>query len=264
MSPEFQQRFGGIARLYGSDALARFQGSHVVVIGIGGVGSWAAEALARSGVGEISLFDMDDICITNTNRQIHALGSSVGKMKVQSMADRLRDINPELSVHSDFSFVTAKNVQEKLLPDIDYVFDATDSVSAKTAIIAHCVRHKIRVITSGGAGGQLDPTRISVADLSKTIQDPLLAKVRNHLRRHHGFTRNPKRRFRVDAVFSSEVVRYDQGDGTVCLQRPESAGPVKLDCASGFGAATHITATFGFVAVSKILSRLALDQNASN
>ncbi|TNC81487.1 MAG: tRNA cyclic N6-threonylcarbamoyladenosine(37) synthase TcdA [Oleiphilus sp.] len=264
MSPEYQQRFGGIARLYGQAALARFHQSHIAIIGIGGVGSWAAEALARSGIGRISLFDMDDICVSNTNRQIHALSSTVGKTKVESMAARLREINPDAEVTPEFCFVTEKNVLDKLDQRFDFVFDATDSVGAKTAMIAHCCRHKIKMITSGGAGGQLDPTRIAVTDLSKTLQDPLLAKVRNNLRRHHGFTRNPKRRFRVDAVYSSEPVRYDQGDGTVCQTRPETAGPVKLDCASGFGAATHVTATFGFVAVSRILSRLASDQKSTN
>lgn len=250
-------RFGGIERLYGEQGLAAFQKAHVAVIGIGGVGSWAAEALARSGISEITLFDMDDICISNTNRQIHAKSSSVGKMKVDVMASRLKDINPEILVHPVHAFITPKNLTEHLSKKFDYVFEATDSVNAKTAIIAHCVRNKIKIITSGGAGGQLDPTQISVADLSKTIQDPLLAKVRNNLRRLHGFTRNPKRRFRVDAVYSTEPLRYDQGDGTVCSERPAEAGPVKLDCASGFGAVTHVTASFGFIAAARILNKLA-------
>lgn len=250
-------RFGGIERLYGTAGFAAFQSAHVAVIGIGGVGSWAAEALARSGIAEISLFDMDDICVSNTNRQIHAQSSSVGQMKVDVMARRLKDINPDILVHPTHAFVIPKNVDKHLSSKFDYVFEATDSVNAKTAIIAYCVRNKIKIITSGGAGGQLDPTRIDVADLSKTIQDPLLAKVRNNLRRLHGFTRNPKRRFRVDAVYSTEPLRYDQGDGTVCNERPVDAGPVKLDCASGFGAATHVTASFGFVAAARILNKLA-------
>ena len=258
MSPDYQQRFGGIARLYGLDALQRFSDSHVAVIGIGGVGTWAAEALARSGIGEISLYDMDDVCVTNSNRQLVALNSTVGKMKVDVMAERIREINPEVKVHAHHAFVTPKNVAEHLVSSLDYVLDATDSVNAKTAIIAHCVRHKISVMTSGGAGGQTDPTQIQIADLSKTFQDPLLAKVRNNLRRLHGFTRNPKRRFRVDAVFSTQPPIFDQGDGTVCQQKPENLnGPVKLDCATGFGAVTHMTASFGMVASSRILQKLA-------
>jgi tRNA threonylcarbamoyladenosine dehydratase len=250
-------RFGGIARLYGTAGLSAFQTAHIAIIGIGGVGSWAAEALARSGIGEITLFDMDDICISNTNRQVHAQSSTLGQMKVDAMASRLIDINPGIRVHSVHAFITPKNLTTHLAAKFDYVFEATDSVNAKTAIIAHCVRNKIKIVTSGGAGGQTDPTRIDVVDLSKTIQDPLLAKVRNNLRRLHGFTRNPKRRFRVDAVYSTEPLRYDQGDGTVCAERPADTGPVKLDCASGFGAVTHVTASFGFIAAARILSKLA-------
>lgn len=254
---DYEFRFGGIARLYGQAALNTFRDSHVAVIGIGGVGSWAAEALARSGIGTITLFDLDDICVSNINRQIHAMQDTVGQMKIDVMAKRLKDINPDIKVHAVHTFVTPNNVAELLTPEFDYVFDATDSVKAKTALIAHCVRNKIKVISSGGAGGQIDPTRIEIADLSRTEQDPLLAKVRNNLRRLHNFSRNPKRKFRVDCVYSTEQLIYDQGDGSVCASRPKASGPVKLDCASGFGAATHITATFGFVAVSQILQKLA-------
>jgi tRNA A37 threonylcarbamoyladenosine dehydratase len=257
MTSDFHFRFGGVARLYGQAALASFRTSHVAIIGIGGVGSWAAEALARSGIGELSLFDLDEVCVSNINRQIHALQDSVGQLKVDSMAARLLAINPELKVHACHTFVTAKNVMTLLHKDFDYVFDATDSVNAKTAIIAHCRRHKIRIISSGGAGGQIDPTQIKLDDLSRTTQDPLLAKVRNHLRRLHGFTRNPKRKFSVDCVYSTEQLRYDQGDGSVCVKKPEKQGATKLDCASGFGAITHITASFGLVAVSRILQKLA-------
>ena len=251
-------RFGGIARLYGAAALDVFGQSHVAVIGIGGVGSWAAEALARSGIGEITLFDLDDICVSNVNRQIHALNSSVGQMKTQAMAERLKDINPELKVNAVHTFITPKNLEKHINAKFNYVFDATDSVSAKTALIAYCSRNKIKLICSGGAGGQVDPTLIQIADLNKTIQDPLLAKVRNNLRRLHGFSRNPKRKYRIDCVFSTEQLRYQQHDGSVCFGRPDESGPVKLDCASGFGSITHLTGTFAFVAVSQILKKLAL------
>lgn len=257
VSAEYQHRFAGIARLYGHEALLRFRDSHIAVVGLGGVGSWAAEALARSGIGTITLFDLDDICVSNTNRQIHALSGTVGQMKVDALCQRLKDINPELIVHAKHCFVTDKNVAEMLSADLDYVFEATDSVKSKVAMINYCARNKIKVITSGGAGGKLDPTRILIADLSRTEQDPLLAKVRNNLRRLHGFTRNPKRRFGVEAVYSTEPVRYDQGDGTVCHERPQSGGPVKLDCATGFGAVTHLTGSFAFVAVNRILAKLA-------
>lgn len=257
LSESYLYRFGGISRLYGLSALSVFRNSHVAVIGIGGVGSWAAEALARSGIGEISLFDLDDVCVSNVNRQIHALDSTVGKMKVDAMAQRLKEINPEIVVHAQHTFITPKNLAEKITRCFDYVFDATDSVSAKTALIAHCSRNKIRLICSGGAGGQIDPTLIQIADLNRTIQDPLLAKVRNNLRRLHGFSRNPKRKYRIDCVFSTEQLRYQQADGSVCQQKPDENGPVKLDCASGFGSVTHLTGTFAFMGVSQILNKLA-------
>jgi len=258
VSEDLSYRFGGIIRLYGVQAFERFSNSHVAVIGIGGVGSWAAEALARSGVGKITLFDLDDICVSNINRQLHALNSTVGKMKVEVMAERLREINPLVQVRAEHVFITPKNIDRYISKDMDAVFDATDSVSAKTAIIAYCSRNKIRLVCSGGAGGQIDPTQIQIADLNRTIQDPLLAKVRNNLRRLHGFSRNPKRKYGVDCVFSTEQARYPLADGSVCLQRPDSAGPVRLDCASGFGAVTHLTGTFAFMAVSRILKKLAI------
>ncbi len=258
LSDDYMYRFGGISRLYGLPALKFFKQSHIAVIGIGGVGSWAAEALARSGIGTITLFDLDDICVSNVNRQIHALDSTIGKMKIEAMAQRLKDINPELTVNAVHAFITTKNLENYINTAFDYVFDATDSVPTKTALIAYCSRNKIKLICSGSAGGQVDPTLIQVADLNKTIQDPLLAKVRNNLRRLHGFSRNPKRKYRIDCVFSTEQLRYQQADGSVCQQRPNDAGPVKLDCASGFGSITHLTATFAFIAVSQILKKLAL------
>ena len=255
---DYLYRFGGIARLYGLPALELFRKSHVAIIGIGGVGSWAAEALARSGIGAITLFDLDDICVSNVNRQVHALNSTIGQMKIESMAVRLQDINPHITVNPVHTFITPKSLENYISKDFDYIFDATDSVSAKTALIAYCSRNKIRLICSGGAGGQIDPTQIQIADLNRTIQDPLLAKVRNNLRRLHGFSKNPKRKYRIDCVFSTEQLRYQQSDGSVCQQRPNDAGPVKLDCASGFGSITHLTGTFAFIGVSQILKKLAL------
>lgn len=257
MSDDYEFRFGGIARLYGKNALNTFRQSHVAVIGIGGVGSWAAEALARSGIGAITLFDLDDLCISNINRQVHAMQSTVGRMKVDVMAERLLEINPQLDVNACHTFVTPNNLDQLLSAEFDFVFDATDSVKAKTAMVAYCSRSKIRLICSGGAGGQTDPSQIQIADLNRTIQDPLLAKVRNNLRRLHGYSRNPARKYRVDCVFSTEQLVYDQGDGTVCQARPDNSGPSRLDCASGFGAVTHVTATFGFMAVSRILKKLS-------
>ncbi|MCW5446254.1 tRNA cyclic N6-threonylcarbamoyladenosine(37) synthase TcdA [Pseudomonas aeruginosa] len=251
-----EQRFGGIGRLYGREGLQRLADSHVAVVGIGGVGSWAAEALARSGVGEISLFDLDDVCVTNTNRQVHAIEGSVGKAKVEVMAARIRAINPACRVHAVADFVTRETMAEYIV-DFDYLIDCIDSVAAKAALIAWCKRRKIPVITTGGAGGQVDPTQIQVADLNKTFNDPLAAKVRSTLRRDYNFSRTPGRTYSVPCVFSSEQLRYPKPDGTVCQSKSFVGEGVKLDCAGGFGAVMMVTATFGMVAAARAVERLA-------
>jgi tRNA A37 threonylcarbamoyladenosine dehydratase len=253
---QFNHRFGGTQRLYGQQETDVLRQSHVCVVGIGGVGSWVAEALARTAIGEISLIDLDDICVTNTNRQIHALQHTVGQAKVDSMAERIRQINPDCQVHIVEDFVTPENVQLLLNNNMDYVVDATDSIKAKAAMIAHCKRNKIPVITIGGAGGQLDPTQITVADLGKTIQDPLAAKLRSELRRFHNFSSNTKRRFAVECVYSTEQLRYPQADGSVCKTKNLSDGSVKLDCNNGFGASVAVTATFGFVAAARVMHKI--------
>lgn len=253
----YPQRFGGIGRLYGESQLHFFQQCHIAVVGIGGVGSWAAEAIARSGIGRITLIDLDDICVTNTNRQVHAMQNTVGKNKVEVMAERILQINPDCKVYAELDFVTDKNVREKLSPDLDYVIEATDSVKAKAAMIHYCKRNKVPIITVGGAGGQIDPTQITITDLTKTKQDPLAAKLRSFLRRHYDFTNNPKRRFGIECVFSTEQLRYPMPDGQVCHQKSFTDGAVKLDCAGGFGAAVGVTGTFGFVAASRVIYKLA-------
>lgn len=169
-SEAYLQRFGGTARLYGQQALAVFAQAHVCVIGIGGVGSWAAEALARTGIGAITLIDMDDVCVTNTNRQIHALRQHVGQSKTEVMAERILAINPECRVTCIDDFITPDNVAELLDHNFSYVIDAIDSVRPKAALLSYCRRFKIPVVTTGGAGGQVDPTKIEVADLAKTIR----------------------------------------------------------------------------------------------
>jgi tRNA A37 threonylcarbamoyladenosine dehydratase len=253
----YQQRFGGIARLYGEQALERFNQSHVCVIGIGGVGSWAAEALARSGVGTLTLIDLDDICVTNTNRQIHALASSIGQPKTKVMRERILAINPDCDCREVEDFITVDNLRETITAEFDYIIDAIDSIKAKTALIAHCKRNKIKLVTVGGAGGQIDPTQIQIADLAKTIQDPLAAKVRSELRRFYNFTTNPKRKFGVDCVFSTEQLIYPDGSGGTCATKTTQDGSMRMDCASGFGAVTHVTASFGLVAASRVLKKLA-------
>ncbi|RMM81603.1 ThiF protein [Pseudomonas coronafaciens pv. striafaciens] len=249
-------RFAGIARLYGIEGLARLRAAHVAVVGIGGVGSWAAEAMARSGVGEISLFDMDDVCVSNSNRQLHALDSTVGRPKVEVMAERIRGINPDCVVHAVTDFVTRDTMAECITQDMDFVIDCIDSVNAKAALISWCKRRKIQMVTTGGAGGQIDPTLIQIADLNRTFNDPLASKVRSTLRRDYGFSRTPNRHYSVPCVFSTEQLRYPKPDGSICLEKKFVGDGVKLDCAGGFGAVMMVTATFGMVAATRAVDKL--------
>lgn len=254
---DYELRFGGIRRLYGARASAHFRRAHVVVVGVGGVGSWAVEALARAGIGKLTLIDLDDVCVSNVNRQLHALDGTIGRPKVEVLAERCRAIHPHIEAIADTAFVTPTNLAERIPDDADHVIDAIDSVVAKAALIAWCKRRKLALTVTGAAGGQTDPTRIRVADLTRTEHDPLLAKVRARLRRDFGFSRNPKRRFGVECVYSDEQLVYPGSDGEVCLQKPEHGQATRLDCASGFGAATFVTGSFGFVAASRALARLA-------
>ena len=251
-SEDISRRFGGIRRLYGNEAFLRFRDAHVCVIGIGGVGSWAAEALARSAVGRITLIDLDMVAESNVNRQIHALGDAFGKAKTTAMAERIRAINPQCKVHEIEDFVTPENLDAMLGTGFDFIIDAIDQVRVKTALIAWCHHQGIPVITAGGAGGQIDPTRIAIDDLSRTIQDPLLSKVRAQLRKHHGFPRDPKKKFGISAVFSSEPLRYPE-DGTACEATPSLTG---LNCA-GYGSSVCVTAPFGLFAAAEVLRQLA-------
>lgn len=250
------QRFGGTQRLYGIEQTKILQNAHVCVVGIGGVGTWIVEGLTRTAMGKITLIDLDDICVTNTNRQIHAMQNTVGQAKVEAMAERVKLINPECQVELIEDFVTPDNVAELMTQEFDYVVDATDSIKAKAAMIAHCKRNKIPIITIGGAGGQIDPTQVTVGDLSKTIQDPLASKLRSELKRFHRFSSNPKRRFAIDCVYSTEQLRYPQADGSVCMSKNLQDGSVKLDCNNGFGASVAVTATFGFVATARVIDKL--------
>ena len=245
----FEQRFGGIGRLYTPEGLARLRQAHICVVGIGGVGSWAVEALARSGIGKITMIDMDDICVTNINRQIHALTGNIGKLKTEVMRDRITLINPECDVQIIDDFLSSDNLAEYLSRGYDYVIDAIDSVKTKAALIAYCKRNKIKVISVGGAGGQTDPTQIQIADLTKTIQDPLMSKVRSTLRKDYHFSQNPKRRFGVDCVFSTQPLIFPQMTEGCEIS-------ATMNCANGFGAATMVTATFGFFAVSRVIDKL--------
>lgn len=250
---EYIHRFGGIGRLYGNTALSALHRAHFVILGIGGVGSWAAEALARTGVGTLTLVDLDDICVSNTNRQIHTLAPQVGEMKTSVMAQRLRLINPDIQVIETANFIHANNVGDIITSQHHAVLDAIDSSKSKAAVIAFCKRQKKPLITVGSAGGKRDPRAITSADLTRTTNDPLLARVRNTLRREYGFSRNTKRVFSVEAIYSTEQMIYPDGQGETCHEASGLGDGIKLDCSGGFGAATMVTGSFGFIAASRLI-----------
>ena len=253
MERDLRDRFGGIDRLYGSGALARLSACRVAVVGIGGVGSWAVEALARSGVGALALIDADDLCVSNTNRQLPALEGQYGRAKVEAMAERCRAINPRIAVEAKAQFLTPSNLDELLGAGFDLVLDACDSFRTKVEAIAYCRRRKQPIVTVGSAGGRSDVTQVRVRDLSRTEHDAMLSLIRKKLRGEFNFPKNHDRYFGVPAVYSLENVRYPQADGSVCGLRPQLGKDeaLKLDCGAGLGAATHVTGAFAFAAVGK-------------
>ncbi len=253
---DLERRFGGIARLYGTDGARRLRGASVAVVGLGGVGSWAAEALARSAVGRITLIDFDHVSESNTNRQLHALDGAYGKAKVQAMAERIAAINPAGAVVAIDEFATTDNASA-LIAGHDLVIDCADDVPAKAALIAAARALRVAIVTCGAAGGRVDPLRIAQGDLARIAGDPLLARVRHRLRREHGFARDDGRRaatkFGVVAVYSDEPVRRP---GARDAQAPRGDTAGDLSCA-GYGSAVTVTATMGFVAAAVALNRLA-------
>lgn len=251
-----EERFGSLARLYGAEELQKIQQAHICVVGIGGVGSWVVEALARSGMRRLTLIDGDDVSRSNVNRQCHTLESTIGKMKVEVMKQRVLDINPECAVQTVGQHLHADNIFELLLADksqpFDCVVDAIDRIKYKALMIYFCKRNKLPVVTTGGAGGLIDPTQIEVKDLSRTRNDPLASAVRLALRQLHNFARNPKRSFGVPCVYSIEQQRYPDKDGKVGYKKPGVAG-LSLDCSYGYGSSVMVTSSFGFVAATKAI-----------
>ena len=258
---DFDRRFGGVARLYGADGLDRFKAAHVCVVGVGGVGSWVVEALARNAIGRITMIDLDHVAESNVNRQIQALSTTLGQAKVHALAERIAHINPYCQVHSMEDFIAPDNLQEMIgAQRFDYVIDAIDSVKAKTALIAYCRENAIALVTIGAAGGQVDPCKIEIRDLSRTEQEPLLALVRKRLRQNFGFPRGSKNKFGIDAVFSMEALTMPETkeqveEGVVC-DVENSAGISGLNCA-GFGSSVVVTASFGMAAAALVLRNLA-------
>lgn len=241
---DYQRRFAGTNKIYGEPTFQKFQSAHIMVIGIGGVGSWAVEALARSGIGHLTLVDMDVVASSNINRQLAALSSTLGMEKIDVMAQRCREINPLIKIDVIDDFLSEDNVKTILVSAPDIVLDCIDDVKAKLALALYCRFQKIPLIVSGGAGGKVDPSQIRVADLSRTEQDPMLAKLRNQLRRK-GIGKNVKEKFGLTCIYSLEQPKLADN----------SCAAAGLHC-GGYGSAVAVTNTFAMFAVAEVLKKL--------
>ncbi len=244
---DFNRRFGGVERLYGKKALDRFQSAHISVVGIGGVGSWAAEALARNAVGKITLIDLDHIVESNINRQIHAQSQTLGQSKVLAMKERILEINPACEVLVIDDFITNENIASLIQSNFDAVIDAIDQASVKTSLALHSLKEKIPLIMTGGAGGRIDPFLIKFADLSLTHGDRLTAKIRHDIKKVLQLKESQK--IGIDVVFTDEVMIKPE---EACESGEALTG---LHC-GGYGSSVMVTATFGFMAASLALKKL--------
>ena len=253
---DFETRFGGIARLYGKSGLEKLRAAHVCVVGIGGVGAWTAEALARSGVGAITLVDLDEVCVTNINRQLHALTETVGHSKVAAMAERIRTINPDCRVTAEQKFFNAQTAEELLAPKFNFVVDAIDDVTNKVLLLVRCRENHFPVVACGGAGGRRELTSVRVGDLSKACHDKLLSEVRRRLRTEHGYPAGQSE-MAVPCVYSVERAVFPQADGSVCEMRSEAEDGARLNCNGGLGSATFVTGAFGFAAAGFAVRKIA-------
>jgi tRNA A37 threonylcarbamoyladenosine dehydratase len=253
---DYETRFGAIGRLYGVEGLARIRAAHVCIIGLGGVGCWVVEALARSGIGALTLVDMDEVCLSNVNRQIHAMDGTVGRSKASVLAERVGQIAPECEVTLEETFFTESTMERLLAPDYDYIVDGIDATRHKCLLIAEARKRRLKLITCGGAGGCIDPTRIKIQDLARTINDPLLLQVRKKLRQEYGFPQFSRQKFKIDCVYSDELPRFPQADGSVACER-ESGADYRLNCDAGFGSAAFVTGSIGFFLAAEVVKRIA-------
>lgn len=272
MAPDLHRRFGGLVRLYGAAGAERIRAAHIVVVGLGGVGSWAAEAAARSGVARLTLLDLDHIAESNINRQVHALDTTLGQAKVQAMRERIAQINPGCQVNCIEEFVSAENWPDLLSLDMQFdrerlaVIDACDQVRAKTAMAAWAIQNRINLISVGAAGGKRLAHRVDIDDLSMVTHDPLLAQMRYRLRKEHGISRSGK--MGAVCVFSREPVMQPSPKGTLTeyATNAEELAPQQvavstqtdgsLNC-HGYGSVVSVTSTFGMCAASWVLNKIA-------
>ena len=260
-STDYLDRFGGVGRLVSRDGLKRLRAAHVCVVGVGGVGSWVVEGLARSGIGALTLIDLDDVCVTNVNRQLPALDGQIGRPKVTVLAERVRLINPECQVRVEMEFFTPATAARLLATRYDMVVDAIDRMSQKAYLIAASRERGLPVVTIGAAGGRRDATRIRAGDIGEA-GDELLRQVRKKLRRDHGFSSGAHRgitRMGVRCVWSEESPIFPWADGT-CAATPEPGSNLALDCESGFGTAVFVTGVFGLVAAGEVVNTLAAER----
>jgi len=258
----YEARFGGILRLYGREGQDRLRRAHVCVIGIGGVGSWAVEALARTGIGTLTLVDLDDVCISNVNRQLHAVTGEFGKPKVEVMAARVQLINSDCVVHAQQMLFTATTAEALLAPKYDCVLDAIDRTVMKALLIAECRRRDLPIVVTGGAGGRREPMALCIADLARTTHDRLLSTTRNLLRADYDFPRDTKKKFGVECVYSPEPQLYPAKDGSVCV-KPEPGTRRRLDCRTGYGTACFVTGAFGFAAAAQVVKKIVETRSLS-
>jgi len=255
------RRFDRMGRLVGDAAMAKLLASHVMVIGLGGVGSWAAEALARAGVGRLSLVDFDLVCVTNGNRQLHAMRGTTGKPKATVMAERLRAVHPSCTVEPVRQFYEAETSEELFARGPDLIIDAIDNLTAKAHLIASCRERAVPLVVSGGASGRMDPTQIRIGDLGRVAGDPFLAALRKILRQRHEFPR--ERDWNIEAVYSLESpmdpqrLAYDGGEGFRCVCPQGDNGKHTCDQRSLiYGTAGFVTGSFGFACASAAVRRL--------
>jgi tRNA A37 threonylcarbamoyladenosine dehydratase len=257
---DFAARFGGITRLFGVKGMEKIQKANVLVIGIGGVGSWVAESLARTGLGKMTLVDLDDVCVTNINRQVHALNGTVGKFKVDVMKERIALINPFCEVDVKQCFFGPKNLSFIFDKHYDFIVDACDDFTNKCHLIDYCKKNRLPLVVMGGAGGKIDPLQIRVTDMAHSQKDKLLMRLRKKLRQDFAFPLEDKGEFGVWSVWSHERAVYPTSEGCLTYKPPRELAK-NMDCSEGFGSASFVTGAFAFAATSLVLKEITKESH---
>ena len=252
---DYSMRFDSIKRLYGQKALKSIRDAHVAVIGLGGVGSWSVEALVRSGIGNLSLVDKDEICLSNINRQIHATSDTVNRSKAIVLKERSLSIAPECKVSTFDMYYNITTSKHILSYDFDYIIDAIDSVEQKCLLISECINFNKNLVTCGGAGGKKDPKKLKFDDLSKTKYDPLLLQVRKKLRKVYGFPNYGNKSFGIKCLYSEEKPQEPKCDFNNGILISKSSNH-SFNCDYGFGSSTMMTGTMGFLLADYVISQI--------